>query len=302
MQIIVADLEWNGAYSRKAHGYFNEIIEIGAVKLNEAMELTSRFHALIKPVVSRKLSEVVTGLTSITAEELDEGGTFQTAVSRLRKWIGGEDAVFLTWSTTDLLVLMENCRYFFGSDRIPFLDRYADLQKYCQLRIEADTSQQMGLSKACERLGISEEDMALHRALDDSVLTGQVLQKVYDPVSFAEQMAVVDDAFYDRITFKNVILSDIDSPLIKRSELQFHCEDCGRNLKRVGDWKFRNRAFHADFVCRSCGREYTGRAQFKLRYEGVEVKRRLSERVKPKEAAGEAAPAADSGVPAVPAE
>ena len=159
MQFIVADLEWNGAYSRKAHGYFNEIIEIGAVKLNEAMELTSRFHALIKPVVSRKLSEVVTGLTSITAEELDEGGTFQTAVSRLRKWIGGEDAVFLTWSTTDLLVLMENCRYFFGSDRIPFLDRYADLQKYCQLRIEADTSQQMGLSKACERLGISEEDM-----------------------------------------------------------------------------------------------------------------------------------------------
>ena len=144
--------------------------------------------------------------------------------------------------------------------------------------------------------------MALHRALDDSVLTGQVLQKVYDPASFAEQMAVVDDAFYDRITFKNVILSDIDSPLIKRSELQFHCEDCGRNLKRVGDWKFRNRAFHADFVCRSCGREYTGRAQFKLRYEGVEVKRRLSERVKPKEAAGEAAPAADSGVPAVPAE
>lgn len=212
MQFIVADLEWNGAYSRKAHGYFNEIIEIGAVKLNEAMELTSRFHALIKPVVSRKLSEVVTGLTSITAEELDEGGTFQTAVSRLRKWIGGEDAVFLTWSTTDLLVLMENCRYFFGSDRIPFLDRYADLQKYCQLRIEADTSQQMGLSKACERLGISEEDMALHRALDDSVLTGQVLQKVYDPASFAEQMAVVDDAFYDRITFKNVILSDIDSP------------------------------------------------------------------------------------------
>ena len=47
---------------------------------------------------------------------------------------------------------------------------------------------------------------ALHRALDDSVLTGQVLQKVYDPASFAEQMAVVDDAFYDRITFKNVCL------------------------------------------------------------------------------------------------
>ena len=26
MQYIVLDLEWNGAYSKQAHGYFNEII------------------------------------------------------------------------------------------------------------------------------------------------------------------------------------------------------------------------------------------------------------------------------------
>lgn len=281
MHFIVADLEWNGAYSKKAHGYFNEIIEIGAVKLNESMEQTDTFHALIKPVVSRKLSDIVTGLTSITQEELDGGETFSGAVSRLRRWIGREEAVFLTWSTTDLLVLMENCRYFFGSDRIPFMRRYADLQLYCQMRTGAGTAQQMGLAKACERLGISGEDMDSHRALDDSIMTGRVLAKVYEPVSFARQTAEVDDRFYERITFKTVIISDIDSPLVKRSELQFRCEDCNRPLRREGEWKFRSRAFCANFVCRQCGREYAGRVQFKLKYEGVEVKRKLTDRPKP---------------------
>lgn len=290
MNFIVADLEWNGAYSKKAHGYFNEIIEIGAVKLNAAMEPVDTFHALIKPVVSRKLTDIVTDLTSITDEELDGGGTFPGAVSRLRKWIGREEAVLLTWSTTDLLVLMENCRYFMGSDRIPFMERYADLQLYCQLRIGAGTAQQMGLSKACELLEISGEGLDSHRALDDSIMAGRVLARVYEPDSFARQMAVADGAFYDRITFKTVIISDIDSPLVKRSELQFRCEDCGRNLKRAGEWKFRNRAFCADFVCRGCGREYTGRVQFKLKYEGVEVKRRLTDRPKPAPQGEAAAP------------
>ncbi len=76
MTYIVMDLEWNGAYSKKAHGYFNEIIEIGAVKLDDTLEITGRFHAVIKPVVSKKLSEIVTNLTSITDEELEEGTTF----------------------------------------------------------------------------------------------------------------------------------------------------------------------------------------------------------------------------------
>lgn len=52
MQYIVMDLEWNGGYSRKAHGYFNEIIEVGAVRLDESLQVTDRFHAAIRPVVA----------------------------------------------------------------------------------------------------------------------------------------------------------------------------------------------------------------------------------------------------------
>ena len=277
MNYIVIDLEWNGSWSKKAHGYFNEIIEVGAVKVDEQMRVLDEFRAAIKPVVSKKLSNIVTDLTNITAEELEDGTTFMAMMRQLSKWMGDEPTAVLTWSTTDLLVLMENCRYFTGRQEIPFLKNYMDFQVYAQQKMGVDTSQQLGLARAGEMLGIPEDDMSLHRALDDSKLTAAILQKVYDRDSFRAAIMPVDDEFYKRITFKTVIIKDLDSPLIKRSEMCFNCPDCGQNMKRKGSWRFRGRAFCAEFSCRRCDKKYSGRVQFRLKYEGVETKKKLIE-------------------------
>lgn len=282
MQYVVLDLEWNGGYSKKAHGYFNEIIEVGAVKINAAMQVVDHFHMTIRPVVSRKLSGIVTDLTSITAEELEDGTTFSKMVRAFSKWIGDEPTAVLTWSTTDLLVLMENCRFFHGKQEIPFLQYYMDFQAYAQQRMGIEGGQQLGLARAGEMLGIPEDDMSLHRALDDSILTSRVLQKVYERDSFDAAVMAVDDEFYKRITFKTTVISDIDNPLVKRSELIFSCPLCGRDMRRRGKWRFHSRAFCAEFVCRGCDKTYTARAQFRLKYEGVEVRRKLTEKL-PKE-------------------
>lgn len=277
MQYIVIDLEWNGSYSKKAHGYFNEIIEVGAVKLNEHMTVVDTFHAAIKPVVSKKLSTIVTDLTNITAEELEYGITFTAMMRQFARWMGSDPSVILTWSTTDLLVLMENCRFFTGRQEIPFLRNYMDFQVYAQQRMGVDTSQQLGLARAGEMLGIPEDNMSLHRALDDSKLTAAILQRVYEPDSFLTAVLPVDDEFYKRITFKTVIIKDLDDPLVKRSELVFDCPICGKNMKRKGSWRFRNRAFCAEFSCRCSDMRYSGRVQFKQKYEGVEVRKKLVE-------------------------
>lgn len=277
MQYIVVDLEWNGSYSKKAHGYFNEIIEIGAVKMNEQMAAVDTFRAAIKPIVSKKLSTIVTDLTNITVEELADGTTFTEMMRQFSRWMGSEPAVILTWSTTDLLVLMENCRFFTGRQEIPFLRYYMDFQVYAQQRMGVDSSQQLGLARAGEMLGIPEDNMSLHRALDDSKLTAAILQKVYDAESFVPAMMMVDDEFYKRITFKTIILKDLDDPLVKRSELSFNCPHCGKNMKRKGSWRFRNRAFCAEFSCRCNEMSYSGRVQFKQKYEGVEVRKKLVE-------------------------
>lgn len=277
MHYIVIDLEWNGSWSKKAHGYFNEIIEVGAVKVDEEMTILGEFRAAIKPVVSKKLSNIVTDLTNITAEELEDGTTFTAMMRQLTKWMGNEPTVVLTWSTTDLLVFMENCRYFTGRQEIPFLKNYMDFQVYAQKQMGVDTSQQLGLAKAGELLNIPEDNMSLHRALDDSKLTAAILQKVYDKNTFSDAIMPVDDEFYKRITFKSVIIKDLDSPLVKRSEMCFNCPECGQNMKRKGSWRFRSRAFCAEFNCRRCDKKYSGRVQFRLKYEGVETKKKLIE-------------------------
>lgn len=279
MNYIVIDLEWNGSWSKKAHGYFNEIIEVGAVKVNEQMEILDTFRAAIRPVVSKKISNIVTDLTNITAEELENGTTFMGMVRQLTRWMGKEPSTVLTWSTTDLLVLMENFRYFTGKQEIPFLQNYLDFQVYAQNRMGIEGNQQLGLARAGEMLGIPEDNMSLHRALDDSKLTAAILQKVYDKESFAEEILPVDVEFYKRITFKTVIIKDLDDPLVKRSEMNFRCPECGQNLKRKGTWRFRSRAFCAEFVCRRCDKKFNARIQYRLKYEGVEVRKKLNEAI-----------------------
>jgi inhibitor of KinA sporulation pathway (predicted exonuclease) len=281
MTFIILDLEWNGAYSKRARGYFNEIIEIGAIKMNESMELIDTFHAVIRPVVSRKLSSIVQNLTGIEEEELDEGQPFSRAISQFRKWIADPSAVIMTWSTTDLMVMIENCRYFLKQEQIPFMNKYADLQAYFHSRMGSVSSQQTGLSKACEMLKISDDELDMHRALDDSILTGKVFACIYDNQSFQQFVYNTDDEFYKRLTFKTTIISDLENEHVKISKLKFKCSICDRPIKRISEWNFRNRAFYSDFRCKHCNKKYTARVQVKLKYDGAETNKKLTPKPEP---------------------
>ena len=152
MQYIILDLEWNAAYSRRRQGFINEIIEFGAVKVDGHLQVVDTFSALVRPQVGKKISGKVRSLTNITNEELVGGTPFMQVMSRFRRWAG--QAVVLTWGTSDILTLIENSLYFSGSEKIPFLQRYMDLQAYCQYRMGETGGQQIGLSTAAEKLGI----------------------------------------------------------------------------------------------------------------------------------------------------
>ena len=182
MSIVILDLEWNGAYSKRLHGYINEIIEFGAVKLDQKLNMTDRFSCFVKPQVGKKISSIISDLTSITDAHLSDAMPFLQVMSRFRKWAG--NCVIATWGTSDILALIENCRYFGGLDTVPFLQKYVDLQVYAEQKLEADGKEQMGLSKAAELCGVDESQLDHHRALDDSVLTAMVLEKLYDREAF----------------------------------------------------------------------------------------------------------------------
>ena len=213
MNFVILDLEWNGTYSRRLKGFMNEIIEFGAVKVDECLHVLDTFDALVRPQVGKKISGKIKTLTNITNEELANGLQFMQVMSRFRKWMG--DAVLMTWGTSDILALIENSRYFCGSERIPFLKQYVDLQSYCEQMLHYDATKQMGLSTSAQLLGINEEDIAHHRAMDDSMLSLRCLQKLYQKealVPFIQDART--DAFYEKITFKTMIICDLTNPLI----------------------------------------------------------------------------------------
>ena len=66
MQFVVMDLEWNNTYAKKANGYINEIIEIGAVKLDEDLENIDTFSCIIRSQIGKKLRGTVKRLTQLT--------------------------------------------------------------------------------------------------------------------------------------------------------------------------------------------------------------------------------------------
>ena len=272
MNFVILDLEWNGTYSRRLKGFMNEIIEFGAVKVDECLHVLDTFDALVRPQVGKKISGKIKTLTNITNEELANGLQFMQVMSRFRKWMG--DAVLMTWGTSDILALIENSRYFCGSERIPFLKQYVDLQSYCEQMLHYDATKQMGLSTSAQLLGINEEDIAHHRAMDDSMLSLRCLQKLYQKealVPFIQDART--DAFYEKITFKTMIICDLTNPLIKRSDMMFYCDACGRRASREGEWQLKNKSYRANFRCKHCDNRFIGRVQFKLKYDGMVVKK-----------------------------
>ena len=130
MEYVILDLEWNAAYSKRLKGYLNEIIEFGAVKFNEKFEIIDSFSSFVKLQVGKKISSLVSSLTSIHDENLTGARLFMQVASSFKKW--SEGCVIMTWGTSDIHALIENFRYFNGSEKVPFLNKYIDIQEYCQ--------------------------------------------------------------------------------------------------------------------------------------------------------------------------
>lgn len=269
MDMVVLDLEWNGAYSRRLKGFINEIIEFGAVKCGPDLQETGSFSCFVKPQVGKRISATISNLTSITNENLTGGAAFMQVVSRFRKWAA--EAVIFTWSTSDILTLVENCRYFSSEEKVPFLSYYCDLQSYVQHRLGLGNREQIGLSAAAELLGLNLSGVEHHRALDDSRLTLEILKKVYDPAAMEPFIKKCDEEFYRRVTFRTAYICDLESPLVKESYLRFPCPKCGGESEQKTKWVLKNKSFRCEFQCKSCGHAFGGRLIMKQKYEGLSV-------------------------------
>jgi len=109
MIYIILDLEAT-CWESKSKGP-NEIIEIGAVCVNEKKEILGEFVSFVKPTVHPVLSEFCTQLTSIQQVDVDSAPFFSEAVNAFQNWYLQYDSEYLlcSWGFYDKAQFEKDC-------------------------------------------------------------------------------------------------------------------------------------------------------------------------------------------------
>jgi inhibitor of KinA sporulation pathway (predicted exonuclease) len=247
MKYIVLDLEWNqcpdGKLQEKKQLPF-EIIEIGAVKLNDKMEIIDTFSEIIKPAVYREIHFRTREVIHIEKEELKSGTTFVDAVTKFMKWCG-KRYQFCTWGTMDLVELQRNLKYYHLGELLKSPMNYYDIQKIFSISYE-DRKSRRTLEYAVDYLGI-EKNIEFHRAFTDAYYTAEIMRhlerkaiwKNYsidfynNPKTRKEEIHVVYDTHSKYISreFEKKELAMAD-----REVTSTRCYICGKNARKKIRW------------------------------------------------------------------
>ena len=247
MEYIVLDLEWNQSPRGKAgerRGMPFEIIEIGAVKLDESMTVLSQFDEVIKPAVYRQLHHKTKEILHLEMEELAKARSFKAVAEDFFRWCG-DDYMMCTWGSMDLTELQRNLNFFRvkNSMKKPLL--YYDVQKLFSILYE-DGKSRRSLRDAVEYLEI-EEDIPFHRAIDDTLYTVKILQKMdweavkqyvsvdyFRPPEKKEEELRLIFASYAKDVSR--IFAGKEELLSDREVLSSRCYVCGRSLRKKIRW------------------------------------------------------------------
>lgn len=180
MAYIVLDLEWNQAMNSHA-AIFNhlpihlagEIIQIGAVKLDENFCPGEEFQSDVRPVYFRSMHYKVKKLTGIDKERLSHSDTFPSVFERFRAWCG-EGAVFVTWGYDDRRIMEQNI--IIHDLDWDWIAGWINLQLIYNLQTGGDKNQK-SLASAMEHFEIEQTRVA-HDALGDAYNTALVCTKL----------------------------------------------------------------------------------------------------------------------------
>ena len=279
MHYVILDMEWDSAYHKVYQKFINQILQIGAVKLDEDFNIVDIFDVTVKSSISKKVSKRFRELTGITKEMMLDGIPLSEAVTQYNDWLD-DDTVTITWSNSDLYTIAENEKYLLKNQKFK-INKYLDLQKFIQGELKLlgyETNSQISLSHAAELLGITTDNYDLHTAKDDSLLCAAMLKKNYNAPTFETLIKDTSNPeFYNRLYFKPYYISRINDELIDKKTLEFYCEKCSDKMKRLTKWHYHNNWFSANFVCKNCNKKFVCRVSYKKTYDNLIVKRRILE-------------------------
>lgn len=186
MQFIVLDLEWNqptsyqsAVFRKVGDSLLFEVIQIGAVKLNDRFEILDSISIPVQPTHYLTIHPRVRRMTRLSHEDLCDAPEFGEAMERFVDWCG-EEYAFLTWGCDDISVLQQNIDFF--RFQRPLSKMY-DIQRLYAAAFDLGASQK-ALKTAMEHLHIEpDEQRSFHNAMHDAYYTALVFQKLPDPLA-----------------------------------------------------------------------------------------------------------------------
>ena len=261
MEYVVVDFEWNqspyGKNTSNKHLPF-EIIEIGAVKLNEKGEEIDRFDEVIKPKVYKKMHHVTKCLTGITEKDLSQGRAFPKILMDFMLWCG-DDFMFCTWGNLDLLELQRNMKFYHLEDLLVGPIKYYNVQKLFRIFYDEENGA-ASLEYAVDFLKIKRGGN-FHRAINDAEYTAEIfalmdkkeVEKWYtvdyyqNPKTRKEELKLVYE------TYSKYVSKEFDSKetaMADREVRTTRCYQCGRSaLKRIRWFSGKNRCYYCLAEC-----------------------------------------------------
>lgn len=177
------NLNWQSdtlAADKKAMTAFPyEIIQIGAVKLDEDLKTVATFDIYIKPAIYKEINPVVAELTGITATQLKSGDPFPAACKSFLEFIGERENTLCVWGMSDLKILYKNAIYH-NLDTALLPKRYLNLQPLVPKFLKLPGNKLLSLKTAAELLNIPTADN-FHNALCDARYTALIFERIYSP-------------------------------------------------------------------------------------------------------------------------
>ena len=177
---IFLDLEMNGIskqYSdmRKICG--REVIEFGAVKINDEYAQIDSFRSYVKPQYNDRIDRFITNLTGIKDADVEGAECFAHVLDAFVEWCGTDYEIY-SWSLNDLTQLvgeMEQKRIMVTEQFSYMSSHWNDLQQ--QYGEQLGISKLTKLSEAVWLAGLGFQGRA-HTALADAIATADIYREM----------------------------------------------------------------------------------------------------------------------------
>ncbi len=179
MNYIVFDLEatcWKERNEKQ-----NEIIEIGAVCLDENLTILDEYCSFVCPKLNPILSDFCTELTSIQTTDIAAAPLFPEAVDLFQKWINsfGKNYWLCSWGFYDRSQLKKDCNL----HQLPthWLKKHISVKhQYAKIK---QLNRPIGMATALAKEGFELEG-TLHRGIDDAKNIAKIFKANFEDFKF----------------------------------------------------------------------------------------------------------------------